>query len=257
MLGADFDLDFERFEIRGQGHILLDRLEIAKRERQLRAGTAEQLTHRIAGRAVGGEPGERDLYQPGRHAFVPHRLDQGERQLELPRTRGGRDLEAMDTQALNAVGRRDDAAIERQVPALRRQLRLQVPERSLDLAVGLAIELPRHLELRHLHVEPRVLALQHVDLRSRFPALAVDDGAVETAAQPSLLPGEPRHQREHDRRRRDRRPLPGGRPPFPEPRRALARHQSSVHQVGRAGGPPGKACGPSSSSARAYTPRLK
>src|SRR5688572_18263541 len=163
----------------------------------------------------------------------------------------------MNAKALDAVGRRDDAAIEREVAALRRKLRLQLLERLLDLAVRLAIELARHLQLRHLHVQPRVLALQHFDLRARFPALAVDDGAVVTAAQPSLLPGEPGDQREHDRHGSDHRPRPGRRPPFPETRRALARHQSSVHHWGRAGGPSGNACVPSSSRARTYTSRLK
>src|SRR5688572_11579851 len=163
----------------------------------------------------------------------------------------------MDAKAMDAVGRRDDAAIERQVPALRRKLRLQFRKRLLDLAVRLAIELARHLQLRHLHVQPRVLALQYFHLRARFPALAVDDGAVVTAAQPSLLPSEPGDQREHDRRRHDCRPLPGRRPPIPETRCSLARHQSSVHHWGRAGGPSGNACEPSSSRARTYTSRLK
>src|SRR5688572_12912371 len=112
---ADLDLDFERFEIRGQGHILLDGLEVAERKRQLRSGTSQQLAHGVTGRAVGSQSSERDLYQAGRQALVPHRLDECKRQLELARPRGRRDLETVDAKTLNAVGRGNDAAIERQV----------------------------------------------------------------------------------------------------------------------------------------------
>jgi len=74
------------------------------------------------------------------------------------------DLEALDAQALDAVGRRDDAAIERQVVALPRELRLQVTERGFDLPVCIAVESPRHFELAHLRIQPLVVEFELFDL---------------------------------------------------------------------------------------------
>ena len=183
----------------------------------------------------------------------------------------GSDLEALDAQALDAVGRRDDAAVERQVVALPRQLRLQVAERALDLPVGVAVEPARHLELARPCAFSRLFSALEplgLGLASCAPLERVRRGIVarrhagrgcrrtsrraRRAAARRRAPrasGEPRprrpaaavrpgHVRASRRSASTCIAAPPARQPAPPARRRLrARSSSSVHQSGRGGGP--------------------
>ncbi len=224
-----------------------------------------------------------DLHEAGDDALVAHRLHERELQHVLARLRALLDVETLDAQALDAVGRRDDAAIEREVVGLARELRLQVAERRLDLAVGVAIEPACHLQFRDPGIEPPVLALEPQRLVGQQLAFARIGGWISPRRQLALLVGKPSDER-HDCRGHHRseprgcRPATGqaGRKPRHESvaftsgvgasagsrgatERARARRgegsrersMSSDHHSGRGGGPPENACSASSCSARA------
>ena len=53
-----------------------------------------------------------------------------------------RDLEPLEAQARNSIGRRDDALVEREIVGLAGHRGLQLAERPLDLAVGLLVQAP-------------------------------------------------------------------------------------------------------------------
>src|SRR5690606_5368961 len=92
-------------------------------------------------------------YNAGRLAVLRDRLHQHDAQHVALLAVAGRDLDALHAQAGLAVGRRDDAPIERELLLLGLELRFELRQRHLELRVRLLVDLARRLEHRELPLE--------------------------------------------------------------------------------------------------------
>src|SRR4029453_11543861 len=93
----------------------------------------------------------------------------------------------LDPQAADAVGRRDDRAIEVELLPLLLELTLQVGERPLHLTVGLAIDAPRRFQEGNLLSELLVLAAQLLDPRLELLVLGASLQRVVAALATAVL----------------------------------------------------------------------
>jgi len=123
----------------------------------------------------------------GSDGVLTHRLDEHEPQPEMIVDAARQDLESLNTQTADAVLRRHDAAIERELFAVFQHLRLQVRERLLDVRIGLAIHLPRQLRGRHLGPKLCVRVFERLDLRRQLAAILELGELAVAAFEPAPL----------------------------------------------------------------------
>src|SRR5262245_36581793 len=102
-----------------------------------------------------------------------------------PRSRAQAQL--LDAQAAHAVGRGDDRPVEIELLALLLELTLQIRERPLHLAVGLAVDAPRRLQECDLLSELLVLAAELFDPRLELLVLGASLQCVVATLATAVL----------------------------------------------------------------------
>src|SRR5690606_12154031 len=137
------DLDRHRLEADRQHELLLEPLEVAESVLELRdlVVTADLGEIELLRRTVSSS-GDAQSYNAFDPAVLRDRLHQHDPHDEAPLVDAGLDLDALHPQTRLAVGRLDDAAVERELLLLRLKLRFERRQRALDAGVRLPIDVP-------------------------------------------------------------------------------------------------------------------